>query len=446
MKSTKTIREFSLWLLLVCASSGLAGQETASAKTKDRTLPESPFGERRDKKSMFGEAIGGHWTVAGSVTSSAMWNNNALPPGTLAASQDDYVQQFGARVSVSRFGKKVRYEAHYMPEYSYYHNLSSQNSMSHSFVQDVAFRVSEALDIVWTLDGRKFASNQIIGGLYAGLPAVTLAGSNLQATQQNQDVINSNTAVAFLFRPGAANSFSLRLGSGVSQFRGANVGGATAEIQYSHTGSLGWTHTFSGGRKTFGVEATQSYFGFVGPNRHQQNQTAKLRYSQELPGRLRASIGAGPSFTQAQPAGAARPDLQISWAVDGSLDRQFEVWGVGVSYIHGEQLSLIQESVTTDQFSARVSRTFGRQKRWNTSVNAGFTRSKRPIASGYLDGATGNFVLGYRINRNLDFNASYTYLHQHDEWTVNRFGKVNRHQASAGFTYNFGPFQPGTGR
>lgn len=442
MKLGKTIRSLAI-AALFCA--GAWAQDEASSDANG-TLPPSPFGEKRGKKTMFGEAIGGHWTLGGSVTSSAMWNSQARPASAIAGAGEDYIQQFGARVTASIFGKRLRYEAHYMPEYAYYHEFDSQNAMSHSFTQDLAWRMTERVDMVWTLDARKFASNQLIGGFYAGAAGVPLVGSNLQAAEQNQDVINSNTSVLLTYTRTSADRYTLRLSSGMSHFSGTNVGGSTAELQFSHSATVGWSHTFDSGRRTLGVEATQSYFGFIRPNRHQQNQNAKVRYSQRLPWKLQASIGVGPSFSHNQPQLSTPADFQIGWALDASLDREFERWAVGLSYNHGEQLSLIQQSITSDQITARVTRAFGRQKRWTATANAGFTRAQRQVAAGYLDGGTGGFVLTYRINRNLNFNANYTYLHQHDEWTINPFNKVNRHQASGGFTYTFGPFQPGLGR
>ena len=441
MRTNRTIRSLVAAALLL-ASTAVFAQDAAD--TQDQKPAPSPFGEKRGKKSMFGEAIGGHWTLSGDLqTSSSYWSNKiSSGPGR----QDDVVEQFSGRFSASIFTKKIRFEAHYTPEYSFHHELSNQDALSHSYSQDMSVQWTKRLQMIWTLDARQFSNNQLLGVAYAGVPGFDLAGANLQAVEQNQDVVNSGTSLTFNYNQSPADKYTLRLSSGVSHFSGTNVGGATAEIQFNHGATVGWTHMFDSGHKTLGVEASETYFGFVTPNRHQHYETAKVRYTQKLPWSLTASVGAGPGFRQSQPIGLNGADEEVSWALDASLDRVGEVWNTGIAYTHGEQQSLVQMSVVSDQLTARLQRSWGRQKKWSTTANAGLTRATREIAAGYLDGFIGGADISYRWTRFIDLHANYTFIHQHAFLALNPLDKINRHQASVGIRYTWGPFQPTFGR
>jgi opacity protein-like surface antigen len=442
MRLNRTIRNLLTLALLACPVAAFT-QEAASSTTA--SARPSPFGEKRGKKSMFGEAIGGHWTLSGELGTTSSYSSNKLSSGP--GLQDDIVESFSGRFSASIFTKKYRFEAHYTPEYSFHHELSSQDALSHSYSHDLSVLLTKRLDMVWTLDARQFSNNQLLGVSYAGVPGFDLAGANLQAVEQNQDVINSGTAVTFNYNQSPANKYTLRLSSGMSHFSGSNVGiGAISEISYNHGGSLGWTRQIDSGRKSIGFEGSETYFGFIGPNRHQHYETAKLRYVQKLPWRLTASVGAGPGFKQSQPLGLTPADEEIEWALDASLDRAGEVWNTSISYNHGAQQALIQQSITTDQLAARVQRSFGKQKKWSSTVNCGFTRSVRELASGYLDGMTSGGDISYRWTHFLQFHANYTFVHQHAQINITPLDQINRHVASVGIRYTFGPFQPSLGR
>lgn len=401
--------------------------------------PPKPFGEKRGPKSIFGEAIGGHWTISGSLRAATSYSTNANAQVT-AAQVPDFVNSFSGRISLSVMTKKVRFEAHYLPQYTEYWDLDAQNSLSHDYAHSLAYRLGGHTNLDWSMTARHVGNNRFSGIDFLGAGNFDLVGEGF--VQPDTSLTNASTTIGISHDFSAAQSMSVSLNADVNDTKSEGSRGVNG-TSYSSTLTAGWSKKFQDGAKTFGVEVLNTYFGFLEPSRHRNYQNARLRYSQRLPWKMQFSVSAGPSLTE-EPGNAE--EVGISYAVDATVSRSMERWSWGLSYAKSESLSLLTQSVSQQRISGELSRTVGRSHDWRVNLSSGWSRGRSFVSGTQLNSVTANASVAHFITRNIAVDTSYSFTYLDRNLNPLLPGEVVRHQVSGGISYNFRPFQPRLGK
>lgn len=416
----------------------------AQDKTPETALSEVPeTGRDSSKQGILGEMLPGQWTIDGSLQVRGTYDDNVFV--TDAFRKSDIITQFSGDLSVLKRTPRAKLEFHYMPEYDVHRRYDAFDSFSQGYAQSVTYEVSKYTDLNWELGVRNIPARNSLPFSFFSPLGFAFSSYNPQALQNGIDILAGNTTVGLAHR--------------LTRHTRVNASGLASAISFSKLGNQVLTGQprldYSGGlqfsldhdlaqKSTIGFRETSTYFAFVNPGSHQFFHTLEGTYKRDLGHGFSADLGAGPSFSEAQNFAPSAPQNQsVSYAIDASVEQRFQLSTFYLRFTRGEQLGLLQGSLTAYSAVLGARRPFAHS--WIASASVGYSRSDSVIGFNSTQGevVTGN--LEYRVSPVVSAVGTYSFALQHGENTNPFFSQYSRNQIAFGFRYTprgFGQKEP----
>jgi hypothetical protein len=403
---------------LAAPPSGVQKPETASAPTERRTI--------------FGEPFKGRFNIKVEGSYQAEYDDNVFSSSSFRSG--DWNNHFSGLLSATVQRKHLTWEAHYAPDYRAYNTYSSRDGLSQLFATSLDFLHSARTAIKF--DG------SVSDASTASLPTFSLAsqgGTTVpifypDALQANARVFSSNGAIALSHRVSARSSWDASIHGGTMFYSKApGLVSTMGQDSFSAGMDLGWNYSPSA-QRTFGVEVGHQYFAFTSPSDHQQYDFVKGRYTHRFARRWELKLGAGPSVRN------HLGGLNTTYAVDGSLTRQWERFQAGLAYDHGAGLSAVRGALTAETASGFLR--YSRSERWNITTSFAHSQNEQ-IADRSLNtqSYSASFEGSYLFSRSFSGYARYSYVHQ-DSDLVSLLGNAfHRNLVSFGIRYTIRPLE-----
>src|SRR5947209_19369122 len=108
-----------------------AAQEAAPVPGSETTVDSrsiesrSQAADAAEPRTLFGEALKGHWNLTAEATVGQQYDDNVFPSTALRLS--DNVSDFSFRISAGIHKKRLVFQAHYLPEYMLHAKYSGIN-------------------------------------------------------------------------------------------------------------------------------------------------------------------------------------------------------------------------------------------------------------------------------------------------------------------------------
>jgi hypothetical protein len=424
---------FAAPLLMFAQGSSKGSSEKASAKLST----EKGAGSLQAAKTIFGEPFKGHWSFSAQTSASAEYDDNVFSSDTNR--QGDIASRFSIRLSAAVQKKKLKFEAHYLPNYVLYRRYSDRNAWTHQFGQELSYRLSARTDLKWGISASRAASSAntpftIVDFDGEGVPI--FRPETLQ-TDTIATSISNNFSISHRFS--SRNTLTVSSQGAfidIESINGVPLLSALAQKSFSSGVSAGWDTEIVSGRK-LGVEVAENYFGFLNPGSHSHYQFVKARFSQTFSRGFHFSIGAGPSRREDQIQSAAGITPNIDFAMDASLAKSAQRYSLGVTFHRGSQLGLTQGSLSSNSVSAFATRQIGR--RWNASSGFSYSRSTTTdLLQQNTDSWAPNGSISYTFTPNLSGQLNYAYINQNGQGTLVGF---DRNLFTIGLRYSFNLLQ-----
>ncbi len=404
-----------------------AGQTDVDAAMNAITATEPPL-------SIFGDAMSGHLNFSGHADVRYEHDDNVLASSLFRLS--DNITNISGRLSAAVQRKKLQFQIHYAPSFRIYADLDGRNSFSQQFANSLEYRFGARTTLRWAGAVSDTSTSASSPFSFINVGGRVFALFHPDALQTDARILYSSGSL------GLDHNFTARSGMHVSVhgattnfFEQNDVPLATARAreQYSSGATAGWNYEFVPGKKV-GAEVGYSYFGFIEPASHANNEFVKLRYEQGIGKGFLFRVGAGPSWRQSQ---FALQSNNVGYDVDVSLEKQALRYNVLLAYIKGNSLGSAQGTLTTDRVSVALARSFLR--RWNASGSVGFSRSSQAqLSKQNLESLATSAQLGYSISPTLRAYTQYSYVNQFGRTGQFSIYNFDRNLFSFGIGYTFG--------
>lgn len=408
------------------------------SQDKDKTKSEDDEEPGKGKLSAFGESLAKFWSVRTAFQGTQSFDDNVFSANSFRKS--DTVTKLSGRITAAYRGQHTRFEASYMPEFNLYQRYEPLNYTAHNYFQTFNHDFSRRLEMHWNLTAYRAPSR-------GNLPfkVVNFGGFrfNMYSVEALNDGLNlfygsNNVGMSYRWSPrlkvlgsmeGVVTHFTKRGNPAISP--------VSSEFIYSAGGKLGFEYSLNP-RQTVGVTVGHTYFGsvlaegIIGPNEHQNYQTARLTYSHKLPNRFNLVASVGPGFTHRQGANA----VDVSTFFDLGISRQLARSGFAVTFQRSTQVGLLQTSISGYSVNARANRNFGRK--WISNIGGSYQRSEGAGGIHQLESYSGNAQIGYRLTGSITPFINYGHTRQKALVPNPATRDVTRNEVAIGFVYNFG--------
>jgi hypothetical protein len=436
MRKLKTFWLVSAAAIVFIATSvlGFAQDSTGGPQaTAQVSTANDPASAAQKAKTFFGEPFRGRWSFTAVTSADAEYDDNILSSDANRVS--DITSRFSLRVSAAVQKKRLKFQAHYFPNYVLYRRFSDRNAWTHQFGQALTYKVSARTDVNWNTSASRSASSTntpftIVDFDGDGVPVFrpeTLQTDTTATSITNDLSISHRFSARNTLTVGSQGSFVM-----IESANGVPLLTTRSDKNFSSGVTANWDTEVVTGRK-LGVQVGETYFGFLNPASHSNYQFVKLRFSQELSHGLHFSVGAGPSRQEDQLQTALGGTPSIDFAMDASLGKSGQSYSLGVAFHHGAQLGLTQASLNSDGLSFYATRQIGR--RWSASSGFSYSRStSTDLLQQSTDSYAPNGSLGYQISPELSATATYAYVNQSGQGILAGF---DRNLFTIGLRYSF---------
>lgn len=425
-------------VLISCAATAAIAQDK---RPDNAPPPVSAAGTDRTRQSAVGEVLSGQWTIDGSLQVRGNYDDNVFVADSFRKS--DLISQFSGDVSVLKRAPRAKLEIHYMPEYEMHHRYDGLDSLSQGYAQSIAYELTKYTDLSWELGVRKIPARDSLPFSFLNPLGFAFSSYDPQALQNGADLVSGNTSVDLAHRLSRRTRVNASVLASANSFSKLGNQSPTGQprLDYSNGIQLSLDHDISQ-KSTIGFRETSTYFAFVNPGSHQFFHTVEGTFTHDLGHGFTANVGAGPSFSEAQNFAYSVPQNQsVSYAIDAGVEQRFQLSTFYLRFNRGEQLGLLQGSITAYSAVLGARRPFMRS--WIASVSAGYSLSDSVLgfSSTEAEVATGN--LEYLISPVLSAVTTYSFATQNGENTNPFFGRYSRNQIAFGFRYIPGGFSKG---
>jgi hypothetical protein len=421
-------------LSLVPASSAQTSVDKTSAPNKDKANELSEdYRLGQGNHSIFGDVLGGHWTVISSVQFAQSYDDNVFLSNTSRVS--DMTSNYSGRLTLAYRGKHTRFEANYLPGYSMDFRYDAMNHASHAYNQTLTYQAGARTEFHWNFGGSFSPGTGGLPSSFLDFGGYQVPVNSLEQLDAGTNILNGNTSVGMSHSLTARSKVTFDLNSASTKFLQRKSTGlpTTAQGQtYSGGFNLGWSYELKPGR-SFGFSAADNYLGILSPDSHQHSQNVQLTFSQRLPGNFSFSGSAGPSFTERQ--GSTQVD--IGTAYSASLSKQGAKIGYNLTAAKSFQAGLQAQSLSSDTFAFNAHRAFG--QRWTTSMGVAYSRSQDQSGISSSENVSGTTQIRYQFSRQISASANYSHMRQ-DAISTSAVGirNVDRNSVSIGLVYDIG--------
>lgn len=427
-------------LAVLLALSLLAGTPFASAQDVPGDDPSTADGKKektddvpgQGKLSQFGETLANSWSISSAFQGTQSFDDNVFLANNFRKS--DTVSKLSGRITVAYRGKHTRFESNYLPEFSLYQRYDPLNYVTHNYSQSLVHDFSRRTEFHWKTSVHQAPSRGNLPFTLVNFGGMIFNMYSLDALNNGMNVFNADNSIGASYRWSSRLRFNADLNGAVSRFteKGNPVLPVVSqEMTYSTGVHLGFDYTLKPGR-ALGVKVNNTYFGFISPNNHQYTHSVEATFSQTLPKRYQLNASVGPGVTRRQGGRAA--ELGVFYEV--SLARNLQRSGFAISFRRGNQVGLLQDSVSDYGAAFRLNRNFGRK--WITNAGGTYTRAQSTGGAARTELASGTAQIGYRLTRQIIPFMNYGYSHQKALIASPNIRNVNRNEVSLGFVYNFG--------
>jgi hypothetical protein len=416
------------------ASSAQTTSDKPAAPSKDKANELSEdYRLGQGNHSIFGDVLGGHWTVISSVQFAQSYDDNVFLSNSFRVS--DTISKYSGRLTLAYRGKHTRFEANYLPEYSMDFRYDAMSHTAHAYNQALTYQPGARTEFHWNFGGSFSPGTGGIPSSFLDFGGYQVPVNSLEQLDAGTNILNGNTSVGMSHSLSARSRFNVELNSASTKFLQRKSAGLPTTSQgqtYSGGGTLGWSYELKPGR-SFGFSAGDNYLGILSPDTHQHSQNVQVTFSQRLPGSMNLSGSVGPSFTERQGSN----QVDIGTAYSASLSRQGAKIGYNLTAAKSFQAGLQAQSLSSDTFAFNAHRAFGR--RWTTSLGVAYSRSQDQAGISSSENVSGTTQIRYQFTRQISASANYSHMRQ-DAIAASAVGirNVDRNSVSIGLVYDIG--------
>jgi hypothetical protein len=436
--AVKTILGWAIVPAFLCTL--VFAQEPAEPGSPSEAIPADSDQERTPNSNVvaqnaFGEPLTGRLRLSGNLDYDYQYDDNVFANSLFPLS--DSISNFAARFSLATQQKRLGFELHYAPSYRLHYSYDDRNAFAQNLANRIEYRLSRHTTLGWYGTLADTSTNSSSPFTFVDVGGTLVPVFSPTALQTDARVLSSSGNLNLQHQFSARSSFRIGVSGATSNFfeqNGNPLPSARSSEQYSVTGNIGWDYEFSRG-KSFGVEASQRYAGFLSPAAHVNYQFAKLRYQQRFKNGYALKLGAGPSFTQSS-IGSGGSDDATGFAVDGSVTKLARSYRAALQYSRGTNIGSVQGATVSDQFSAVVDRSFLR--RWNAGGSVSYSRSKALAVSNDLDSLGLSVNARYAVTRTVALRTQYQHQRQFGDEAGFFGSSFERNVFSVGVAYQFG--------
>ena len=427
----------SCFTLFAAFASAQQPSTNSAPPSANASLQNEPGPDLRPR-TFFGDLITGKWNLSGELGMEQTYDDNILSSAVNRTS--DLVSHPMLRVSLAVQKKRFSAQFNYSPSYSVYSKYPDRNSLSQSFSQSLGYRASSHTDLNWVLSASRQSTNSATNSGLVDFGGAFVPIFEPQELQSNTITTGLSSIMSVSHQLSAQNSVSASINTAftyIESDNGVPLAAALANKNLSAGVNLSWDHQFVPGR-SIGFQAGESYFAFLNPASHSNYQFVKVRYSQSLAHGFHLSVGAGPSYSTSQAQTfLTSTSGTVSYAIDASLAKTMGTRTMGATYVHGSQPGSVQGSITSDALSAFISQSIGRK--WSAQASVGHSLSNSPglLTQNSSSGLSVSGGLAYKVARDLNFTANYSYLLQTIDQPLPGYAGFDHNVFSLGLRYTF---------
>jgi hypothetical protein len=410
-----------------------AGDKPGTASNEKKIEASEEYRLGAGNRSVFGDTLGGHWTVISSVQFSQSFDDNVFLASAFRLS--DTISKYSGRVTLAYRGKHARFEANYLPEYNMNFRYDTMSYAAHVYSQSLTYQSGPRTEFHWNF-GCSFSPGR--GGLPSSLlnfGGYQVPVNSLEDLDPGTNILNGNTSVGVSHNLSARSRLTLDLNSASTKFLQRKSTGLPTTNQgqtYSGGINLGWSYEINPGR-SFGFSVADNYLGVLSPDTHQHSQNVQATFGQKLRGNFNLSVSVGPSFTERQGSN----QVDVGTAYNATLSREGKRIGYNLTAAKVFQAGLQVQSLSSDTFAFNAHRAFGR--RWTSSIGVAYSRSQDQSGISSSENVSGTGQIRYQLTHQISASVNYSHLRQ-DALASSSVAirNVDRNSVSIGLVYDIG--------
>jgi hypothetical protein len=428
---TKYAAIFCLFVILSTSSAQTTSDKTAAPSKTNEASEEYRLGA--GNRSIFGDVLGGHWTVISSVQFAQSYDDNVFLTNSFR--KDDTISKYSGRLTLAYRGKHTRFEASYLPEYDMNYRYDTMSHASHAYSQSITYQSGPRTEFHWNFGGSFSPGTGGLPSSFLNFGGYQVPINSLEDLDPGTNILNGNTSVGVSHNFSARSRFTLDLNSATTKFLQRKSTGLPTTSQgqtYSGGLSLGWSYDINPSR-SLGLSVADNYLGTLSPDTHQHSQNVQATFRQKLPRNFNLSVSAGPSFTERQGSN----QVDIGTAYNATLSREGKRIGYNLSAAKTFQAGLQVQSLSSDTFAFNIHRAFGR--RWATSIGGAYSRSQDQSGISSSENVSGTGQIRYQFTHQISASVNYSHMRQ-DALSGSSVAirNVDRNSVSIGLVYDIG--------
>src|SRR3954469_21180033 len=402
-------------LLLVAALPSRAQdplQESTPSKPADATQsPDEPEAEQAPDLTAFGDLITGRWSLYGGTSLSQEYNDKVFNNPFFVRS--DNISRMSGNLSVATQKKHFRIEANYATDYTLNSKYDQRNAFSQQFTTNLKFDFSGRTNLTISSSFNQASASSFRPYSLQLVNDVIEPIYNPDAPQLNSDVTALGTT--FALKHSFNSRFEMTLTAGGNLVRIGARNSLTNTLlyraqNYSSDGKIGLSYRVTPSTK-IGVSLNESYLVLGQLNTHAHADSAEATLEHDFHDGWKVNIAVGPSFRLNQPT-SGKQRLQNGISYNAGVNRKFRTWSFGGSVDHGNNLTGLNNSLSSTSASAFGSHQLWRH--WELQGTFAYNLKDNYVGGGnsQLEAYSVSSGLSYAYSRNAHATFTHSYTNQ----------------------------------